>query len=122
MLTHGPPSHMRDWTRIPSLRGPRPAIEDRLATSPHRTIHCEPGSATKPAMRDRQIGQPDSNTIWESDQQNQIRLHNAWAANIIRQVGNYGEMFERNITPLGLDRGRNALWVKGGLQFAPQLR
>jgi hypothetical protein len=84
MPAHGPPSHTRDWMRIPSLRGPRPAIEDRLATSPHRTIHCEPGSATKPAMRDRQIGQPDSNTIWESDQQNQIRLHNAWAANSAR--------------------------------------
>ena len=41
---------------------------------------------------------------------------------IIRQVGNYGEMWDRDITPLGLDRSRNALWTKGGLQFAPQLR
>jgi len=49
-------------------------------------------------------------------------LDDAWAANIVRQVGNYGEMFERDITPLGLDRGKNALWIKGGLQYAPQLR
>jgi general L-amino acid transport system substrate-binding protein len=51
-----------------------------------------------------------------------LGLDNAWAANIIRQVGNYGEMWERDITPMGLDRGRNALWTKGGLQSAPQLR
>jgi general L-amino acid transport system substrate-binding protein len=51
-----------------------------------------------------------------------LGLDNAWAANIIRQVGNYGEMWERDITPMGLDRGRNALWTKGGLQYAPQLR
>jgi hypothetical protein len=82
LRAHGPPGHTRDWTRIPSLRGPRLAIEDRLATSPHTSIHCEPGS--RPAMRGRQIGQPGSNTIWESDQQNQIRHHNAWAANSAR--------------------------------------
>jgi general L-amino acid transport system substrate-binding protein len=58
----------------------------------------------------------------ESNLGRSMGLDDAWAANIVRQVGNYGEMFERNITPLGLDRGRNALWVKGGLQFAPQLR
>ena len=49
-------------------------------------------------------------------------LDTKWAANIIRQVGNYGELWERDITPLGLDRGKNALWTKGGLQYALQLR
>ena len=58
----------------------------------------------------------------ESDLGKSLGLDDAWAAHIIRQVGNYGEMFERDITPLGLDRGRNTLWTKGGLQFAPQLR
>jgi general L-amino acid transport system substrate-binding protein len=58
----------------------------------------------------------------ESNLGRSLGLNDAWAANIIRQVGNYGEMWERDITPLGLDRGRNALWTKGGLQFAPQLR
>jgi len=45
-----------------------------------------------------------------------------WAYNIIKQVGNYGESFERNVgqkTPLGLARGLNELWSKGGLQYAP---
>ncbi|MDR3517302.1 MAG: amino acid ABC transporter substrate-binding protein [Azospirillaceae bacterium] len=48
-----------------------------------------------------------------------------WAYNIIKQVGNYGEIFERNVgvnTPLKLERGLNAQWNKGGLIYAPPLR
>lgn len=44
-----------------------------------------------------------------------------WAYQIIKQVGNYAEIFERNIgkgTPLGLMRGRNELWLNGGLHYA----
>jgi len=44
---------------------------------------------------------------------------------IIKQVGNYGEIFERNLgpnTPIGLERGVNALWSQDGLQYAPPLR
>jgi len=58
----------------------------------------------------------------ESNLGKALGLDDAWAAHIVRQVGNYGEMFERDITPLGLDRGKNTLWTKGGLQYAPQLR
>ena len=49
-------------------------------------------------------------------------LDNAWAANIIAQVGNYGESFERNVTPLGIARGPNRLWRDGGLLIAPPFR
>lgn len=43
--------------------------------------------------------------------------------NVIEQVGNYGEIFERNLTAtLGLERGINALWTDGGLQYAPPYR
>jgi general L-amino acid transport system substrate-binding protein len=52
-------------------------------------------------------------------------VSNDWAYNIIKQVGNYGESFERNVglkTPLGLARGLNELWSKGGLQYAPPVR
>jgi general L-amino acid transport system substrate-binding protein len=48
-----------------------------------------------------------------------------WVVKIIRQVGNYGEMFERNVgknTPLKLERGLNALWTQGGLQYAAPIR
>lgn len=54
-----------------------------------------------------------------------IGLDNAWAANAIRAVGNYGEIFDRNIginSNLGFARGLNALWVNGGLQYAPPIR
>jgi general L-amino acid transport system substrate-binding protein len=51
-----------------------------------------------------------------------LALDNRWAYNIIKQVGNYGESFERNLTPLGLDRGLNKLWNRGGLMYAPPLR
>ena len=48
-----------------------------------------------------------------------------WAYNIIKQVGNYGEIFERHVgekTPLGLSRGANAQWIDGGLLQAPPFR
>ena len=54
-----------------------------------------------------------------------LRLKENWAYNIIKQVGNYGEVFERNLgpsTPLKLERGMNDLWAKGGLMYAPPLK
>ncbi len=54
-----------------------------------------------------------------------LGLDETWAARVIEQVGNYGEIFERNLgknTPLGLERGLNALWTEGGLMYAPPLR
>lgn len=41
---------------------------------------------------------------------------------VISQVGNYGEIFERHLTPLGLERGVNALWQDGGLMYVPPYR
>ncbi len=54
-----------------------------------------------------------------------LGLTNDWAYNIIKAVGNYGEVFERNLgmsTPLKIERGLNALWTKGGLQYAMPVR
>ena len=45
-----------------------------------------------------------------------------FAYQIIKQVGNYGEIFDRNLAPLGLERGVNALWTDGGLLYAPPYR
>jgi general L-amino acid transport system substrate-binding protein len=48
-----------------------------------------------------------------------------WVYNVIKQVGNYGESFERNVgqgSILKIDRGLNNLWTKGGLQYAPPIR
>jgi len=49
-------------------------------------------------------------------------LDNRWAYNIVKQVGNYGESFDRHLAPLGLDRGMNKLWNRGGLMYAPPMR
>ncbi len=54
-----------------------------------------------------------------------LKLGDDWAYNVIKQVGNYGEIFERNVgknTPLGLSRGVNAQWTDGGLMYAPPIR
>ena len=51
-----------------------------------------------------------------------LGIDKRWAYNIIKQVGNYGESFERNLTPLGVPRGINKLWNQGGLMYAPPLR
>ena len=54
-----------------------------------------------------------------------LGLSNDWAYNIIAQVGNYGESFERHVgpdTPLKISRGLNALWKDGGLLYAPPIR
>ncbi|MGG5886666.1 amino acid ABC transporter substrate-binding protein [Falsiroseomonas sp. HC035] len=51
-----------------------------------------------------------------------LGVDNLWMVNIIRTLGNYGEIFERNLAPIGLQRGPNALWTNGGLQYAPPIR
>ncbi len=54
-----------------------------------------------------------------------LGLDNDWAYKIIKQVGNYGEIFDRNVgagSRIKIDRGLNKLWNKGGLQYAPPIR
>lgn len=55
----------------------------------------------------------------------QIGLTKDWAVRILKQVGNYGEVFERNLgmgSNLAIPRGINGLWTKGGIQYAPPIR
>lgn len=55
----------------------------------------------------------------------QLGLSKDWAYKIVKLVGNYGEVFDRNVgagSPLKIDRGLNKLWSKGGLQYAPPVR
>ena len=54
-----------------------------------------------------------------------LGLDEKFAYNIVKQVGNYGEVFERNVgvnTPLGIERGLNALWTDGGLMYSPPFK
>ncbi|HJZ43200.1 MAG TPA: amino acid ABC transporter substrate-binding protein [Hyphomicrobiaceae bacterium] len=61
----------------------------------------------------------------EGDFGKAIGLDNDWAVKIIKAVGNYGEVFDRNVgsgSRLNIDRGLNKLWNKGGLQYAAPIR
>ena len=54
-----------------------------------------------------------------------LKLPKDWAVQIVKQVGNYGEIFDRNVgagSELKIERGLNALWNNGGLQYAPPVR
>ncbi|HZQ74298.1 MAG TPA: amino acid ABC transporter substrate-binding protein [Burkholderiales bacterium] len=51
-----------------------------------------------------------------------LGLDERWAFRIVQQVGNYGESFDANLRPLGVERGLNRLWTQGGLMYAPPLR
>ncbi len=61
----------------------------------------------------------------DSDIGEPLGLSNDWVFNIVSQVGNYGEVFERSLgagSPLGLARGQNAMWTDGGLIYAAPLK
>jgi general L-amino acid transport system substrate-binding protein len=55
----------------------------------------------------------------------QLGLTKDWMVRVLKQVGNYGEVFDRNVgtgSKLGISRGLNRLWTKGGIQYAPPIR
>jgi len=61
----------------------------------------------------------------EGDFGEQLGLTKDWAARAVRAVGNYGEIYERNVgtqSKLSIPRGLNALWTLGGIQYAPPIR
>jgi len=61
----------------------------------------------------------------EGDFGTPMGLDKDWAYNILKHLGNYSEMYERHVgpsTPIGLERGINALWTNGGIQYAPPVR
>jgi general L-amino acid transport system substrate-binding protein len=54
-----------------------------------------------------------------------LGLENDWLVKVIKEVGNYGEIYDRNLgpgTPLNIDRGPNKLWTDGGLIYSPPFR
>ncbi len=61
----------------------------------------------------------------EGDFGQAIGLDNDWAVRAIKAVGNYGEIYDRNVgkgSRINIERGLNALWTEGGLQYAPPVR
>jgi general L-amino acid transport system substrate-binding protein len=83
---------------------------------------AEMASSEDPGIRSF-LGQPsgEDNTVLDPG----LNLDPDFAVNVIEQVGNYGEIFDRNVgtgSALGLERGINALWTDGGLHYAPPYR
>jgi len=69
----------------------------------------------------RLLGQPVEGEPFDAG----LGLDADFVVNVIRAVGNYGEIYDRNVgegSALGLERGLNALWTDGGLQYAPPFR
>jgi general L-amino acid transport system substrate-binding protein len=67
---------------------------------------------------------PDANRLLgrEGEFGAMVGLPNDWAVKAIAAVGNYGEIFEAYLGPMGLERGLNALWTDGGLHYAMPFR
>jgi general L-amino acid transport system substrate-binding protein len=80
-------------------------------------VDDQKASSTNPEIR-RLLGA-------EGDFGTGIGLTNDWVVNVIKAVGNYGEVFDRNVgagSQLKIERGKNALWSKGGLQYGMPVR
>jgi general L-amino acid transport system substrate-binding protein len=58
----------------------------------------------------------------DGDLGKELGLDNKWAYNAIKQVGNFAEIWDRDMTPMGVPRGVNKLWKDGGLMYSPPLR
>ncbi len=92
-------------------------------------VHAEELGVTSANVEDmaKSSKNPDVRRLLgaEGEYGKDLGLPKDWAVKIIKQVGNYGEMFERNVgmgSELKIARGLNALWNKGGIQYAPPVR
>ncbi len=95
------------WTLFAQI-----AAEEEGVTSKNAETLAK--SSTNPSIR-RLLGV-------EGELGHALGLDDKWAFNSIRQVGNYGEMWDRDMAPLGVPRGLNKPWTRGGLMYAPPLR
>jgi len=112
----------------PVVRQGDPQWKDIVAWTVYAMMEAEESGVTSSNV-DEMKGSDDANiarllgTTGELGEG--LGLDNDWAYRIIKQVGNYGEVFDRNVgksSPLGLDRGINDLWTRGGLLYAPPFK
>ena len=113
----------------PATRHGDDAWSDIVTWVLNATITAEEKGVTSENVDDMKANSKDPEVLRllgvEGNQGEELGLSTDWAYNIIKSVGNYGEIFERNIgmnTPIGLARGLNALWTDGGLQYSPPFR
>jgi general L-amino acid transport system substrate-binding protein len=92
----------------------------------HGLVAAEEQGLTQANMRQR-MAEPATQRLLGSgeDISRMLDVEPGWGQRAVLSVGNYGEMFERNLgraSPLKLERGLNGLWNKGGLMYAPPAR
>jgi general L-amino acid transport system substrate-binding protein len=83
------------------------------------------GSANVDELKAKSANPEIKRALGDSDFGKALGVSNDWLFNIVKQVGNYGESFERNLgtkSPLKIARGINSLWNKGGVLYAPPMR
>lgn len=114
----------------PAVRGDDPQWLDVVSWIIYATIQAEEFGLDSTNVADetgegsediaRFLGQPvgEDQAVFDPG----LGLEPDFAVQVVSQVGNYGEIYERNIGPLGIERGLNALYSDGGLQYAPPYR
>ena len=112
----------------PAVRQGDDAWEDLVRWTHHAMVDAEELGVNKNNVDDQKNStNPEIRRLLGLEGQfgEGIGLTNDWAYRIIKAVGNYGEVFERNVgqgSPLKIARGLNALWTKGGLQYGLPVR
>jgi general L-amino acid transport system substrate-binding protein len=112
----------------PSVRHGDDQWQDIVKWTHYAMVNAEELGITKANVDDMmKSDNPDIKRLLgtEGNYGEQLGLPKDWAYKIVKLVGNYGESFERNVgqgSPLKIARGLNALWTKGGLQYAPPIR
>jgi general L-amino acid transport system substrate-binding protein len=112
----------------PAVRQGDDTWEDIVRWTHHAMLDAEELGITQQNVQDMlKSNTPDVRRLLGAEGQfgQSLGLSNDWAFRIIKSVGNYGEVFERNVgqgSPLKIARGLNALWTKGGLQYGLPVR
>ena len=100
-------------------------LRDRTDTQAPPPVRADQPPPAEPGMIPLTIPEIKRLLGSENNFGEQLGLTKDWAYRIVKLVGNYGEVFERNVgqgSPLKIARGLNALWNKGGVQYAPPIR
>jgi general L-amino acid transport system substrate-binding protein len=112
----------------PAVRQGDDSWEDLVRWTHHAMLDAEELGITQQNVQDMlKSNTPDIRRLLGAEGQfgQSLGLSNDWADRIVKSVGNYGEVFERNVgqgSPLKIARGLNALWTKGGLQYGLPVR
>jgi len=103
--------------------------KDIIAWVVYAMIEAEESGVTSKNVDDMKATSKDSNIMRllgvKEGLGQDLGLDKDWAYRVIKQIGNYGEVFERNVgssSPLKLQRGINALWTHGGLMYSPPFK